>query len=106
MKKGGTLVIVALGIALRAGAVPPTPPTPTPQAAPQNTPSVSASAAVSKKGFRWFAPSPVENRYKIERYGNMSSQPWTAIVGWHPGMSQFPTGETAAPALTLVTVKF
>jgi hypothetical protein len=45
-----------------------------------------------------------EDKNKIERYGNMSSQPWTQIVGWHPGTSQFPDAETHESKLTLIWI--
>jgi hypothetical protein len=31
------------------------------------------------------ARSAVIDKYRIERDGNLSSRPWTEIVGWHPG---------------------
>ena len=42
----------------------------------------------------------------IERVGGMSSRPWTEIVGWHPGASQFPDAENHGPGLTLLSVNF
>jgi hypothetical protein len=45
------------------------------------------------KKIRAFIPLTPSNRpkgeNKIERRENMDSQPWTQIVGWHPGQSAF-----------------
>jgi hypothetical protein len=99
-----TLLIFLVGFALEAVAAPPTPKAAPPKPPPQNSPS--ASAVTGKKSFHWFAPSPSENQSKIERVGKMSSRPWTKIVGWHPGASQFPTAENHESQLILVSLKF
>jgi len=115
MKMRETLLVVAFSIAFQAVAAPPTSKAPSPapkappaatQSQPQNSASAAASAAKGKNGFHWFtAPSSAQSG-KIERVGNLSSRPWTEIVGWHAGQSKFPTAETAEPQLVLFRVKF
>jgi hypothetical protein len=104
MKMRETFAIVALGVAFQAVAAPATPNTPPTKPQPQNSPS--AAAVISKKDFRWFTPSPSTKNGQIERVGTMSSRPWTAIMGWHPGGSAFPSGETQEPQLVLLSVNF
>ncbi|HTV61499.1 MAG TPA: hypothetical protein VMH30_02905 [Verrucomicrobiae bacterium] len=128
-----TLLILATGLAIQASAAPPapaptTPITTTPTLAtstlptgtnqppaqaqpapvllgfPMTTPS--ASTVTPKRNLYWFTPAPSEKQNRIQWYGNVSSRPWTDVVGWHPGQSQFPTGETAEPQLTLLQVPF
>ena len=83
------------------------PPTPKPSA-PSTPPTQSPSATnTTVKNIQIPNPQPnLKESGRIERVGKMSSQPWTEIVGWHPGTSAFPTAETAEPQLTLLTVNF
>ena len=123
-----TLLILAMGLAIDASAAPPAPaPTmpiitkPSPTTAtnqqparaqpapvllgfPMTTPS--ASTVMPKRNLYWFTPAPSERQNRIQWYGNVSSRPWTDVVGWHPGQSQFPNGETAEPQLVLLQAPF
>ena len=66
-----------------------------------------ANVTIEKKLhlFTPLTPSTItEPKDKIERYGNMSSQPWAQIVGWHPGTSQFPDADTHESKLDLIWI--
>ena len=96
MKTIGTALAIALGTVVWATAAP----------SPQN---LSASHAVNTNAM----PSKLESlrpaakgKGEIYRAGNMSSRPWTEIVGWHPGMSQFHDAEHPGSGLTLLSVNF
>jgi hypothetical protein len=91
MKTYGTLLAIGLLAAFQAAA------------APQPQPSQNPSAYNKvEKDFPWLnSQSTSAEKNKIERYGNMSSQPWTEIVGWHPGTSQFPDAENYESQLIL-----
>jgi hypothetical protein len=92
MKLKWTLAAIALGIAFQAGA------------GPQVTnPSASSKTLEINLHVLMLNP-PAQPRVKIERVGNMSSRPWTQIVGWHPGTSGFPDAETHESKLYLVSV--
>jgi len=117
MKRWGTLVILALGLAGQVAAGAPTTKTSAPQAPPpkvpaekmaaKNSASATAKAMVTNtNNYHWFTPPPAARQSQIYRVGNMSSQPWTQIVGWNPGTSAFATGETAEPQLVLFSVDF
>ena len=133
MKMSGTLLAIALGTALQATAAPPmqNPPASTaaessavpsklmkPQPAAQQkvqielvppAQSVPASnrAETNVIASRLMELQPTaQKNVQIERVGNMSSRPWTEIVGWHPGLSQFPDAENRQPQLTLLSVSF
>jgi hypothetical protein len=68
----------------------------------------TAFNTTAKKNISLLNPPPqtTEDKNKIERYGNMSSQPWTKIVGWHPGtpMSAFDDAEVHEPQLNLAWI--
>ena len=69
----------------------------------------SASDMTVERGIQVFTPlttpaQTTEVKNKIEHYGNMSSQPWTKIMGWHPGASQFSDAETHESKLTLIWI--
>jgi hypothetical protein len=52
-----------------------------------------------------FTPAKAEDKSKIERYGGMSSRPWTQIVGWHPGEpAAFTDGKTHVAELPLLWI--
>jgi hypothetical protein len=48
--------------------------------------------------------APAEPPQPITRIGRLSSQPWTATVGWNPGQSAFLNERTDVPTLTLLSV--
>jgi hypothetical protein len=77
-------------------------------AAPQARDSSTSDMTVERKiqVFTPLTPSvqTTEDKNKIERYGNMSSQPWTEIVGWHPGTTQFPDADTHESKLNLIWI--
>jgi len=71
--------------------------------------AMSANVAVAKHQFRMTTPlsGPAQKTTgEIVRLGNMSSRPWTKIVGWHPGASGFDTAENQEPQLRLISVNF
>ena len=41
---------------------------------------------------------------QIERVDGMSSRPWTQIVGWHPGESEFTRPELLDPSMPVIWV--
>jgi len=87
---------ILLGAALSAAAAPP----------PQNS---SASHVINTNAipFKLQALQPkAKEKTEIYRVGNMSSRPWTEIVGWQPGVSQFHDAENPGPGLTLLSVSF
>jgi hypothetical protein len=93
MKRYGTLLAIGLLAGFQAAAAP--------------QPGVSTVFnTTAKKDISLLNPPPqtTEDKHKIERYGNMSSQPWTKTVGWHPGaaMSAFEDGEIHEPQLNLI----
>jgi hypothetical protein len=133
MKLSGTLLTIAVGMALQAAAAPPTqnPSAPTAtqtnaipsklmamqpaaqqevrveRVPPMEKPSASNTVETNAIASRLMALQPVaQKNVRIERMGNMSSRPWTEIVGWHPGQSQFPDAENRQPQLTLLSVSF
>jgi len=76
MKMRTIIVTVVLGLAAQAVALDPT-----------SGPSASAKLPNAKL-FQWAKPlaqTQAPDKLKIERFGGMSSEPWTKIVGWHPG---------------------
>jgi hypothetical protein len=79
-------------------------------AAPQPQPLQNFSAHNTVKGnfSRPNSQSASAEKYKIERQGNLSSRPWTEIVGWHPGapMSAFDDAEIHESQLRLITINF
>jgi len=73
---------------------------------PQN-PSASHTAQKSPPPLKLQSLQPgAKEKNQIKRVGKMSSRPWTAIVGWHPGASAFSTAETGEPRLVLLSVNF
>ena len=64
-----------------------------------------ASANIQKKTLHVvnpFAETKAGDKDKIERFGEMSSQPWTQTVGWHPGEpSAFMDAKIHEPKLQL-----
>ena len=95
MKMIKTLLVIVLGSALQATAAPP----------PQNF--VSQTAGTNFLASKLVSWQPVtKGKSQIERVGNMSSRPWTEIVGWHSGVSQFPDAENHESQLTLLSVSF
>ncbi|HEX3889710.1 MAG TPA: hypothetical protein VHX90_02575 [Verrucomicrobiae bacterium] len=77
-------------------------------AAPQAGNS-SASEMTAEKKIQVFTPltpppQTTEDKNKIERYGNMSSQPWTQIAGGHPAVSQFADGNMHGANLNLIWI--
>ena len=96
MKTIGTALAVVFGAALCATAGPP------PQT-PSASQTVNTNAIPSR--LESLQPAP-KGKVEIYRAGNMSSRPWTEIVGWHPGVSQFPDGHNHEPQLTLLTWNF
>jgi len=85
---------------------------PAPAAAPaEKHQAVSANVAVAKYQLQVTTPwsGPVTKKTgKIERFGNMSSRPWTKIVGWHPGAPSwtYEDGENQEPQLQVISVRF
>ena len=78
---------VLLGTALSAVAAP----------LPQ-TPSATHAMNTNAIPFKLQSLQPkAESKSEIYRVGNMSSRPWTEIVGWQPGVSQFPDAEHPGP---------
>ncbi len=95
MKMIKTLLAIGLGTALQATAAPP----------PLSFVSQTAGTNyLASKPMSW-QPATKE-RVQIDRVGNMSSRPWTEIVGWHPGTSQFPDAENHESQLILLSVSF
>lgn len=132
MKTSGILLAVALGAALQATAAPPAQNPSISNAAETNAiPSklVEGQPAAQQKvqiervpltqnpsdskamdtnaipsNLMELQPAAKQN-VQIERVGNMSSRPWSEIVGWHPGESQFPDAENHEPQ-ALFSVSF
>ena len=96
MKLCGVVLVFVLGATLRAVAAP------TGQD-PSASRAVDTNAIPSK--LESLQPAAKE-KTEIYRAGNMSSRPWTEIVGWHPGASQFPDAQNHEPQLTLISVGF
>jgi hypothetical protein len=96
MKVSGTLLAIALGTALQTDAAPPA----------QNA-SASNNVETNAIPSKLVSLQPTAKKQtQIERVGNMSSRPWAEIVGWHPGMSQFPDAENHESQLTLFSFRF
>ena len=95
MKTNGTILAIALGAALTTTAAPPQ--------APSASHVVNTNAISSK--LESLQPK-AKGKTEIYRVGKMSSRPWTEIVGWQPGRSQFYDAENPGPGLTLVSVNF
>jgi hypothetical protein len=96
MKTYATLLAIGSLIVFQATAAP----------HPENS---SASDMTAERGIHVFTPltppaQTMEDKNKIEHYGNMSSQPWTKIAGWHPGASQFPDAKTHESKLILIWI--
>ena len=97
MKMRGTLLAIVLGaIPLCGFAAPPAPQPSASNATETNSPQSKLAS---------LQPDAKQN-VQIERVGNMSSRPWAEIVGWHPGVSQFPDAENHESQLVLVSVRF
>ena len=95
MKMIKILLPIVLGTALQATAAPPQ----------QNF--VSQAAGTNFLAFKLMPWQPAtKEKIQIERAGKMSSRPWTEIVGWHPGISQFPDAENHESQLTLLSLSF
>jgi hypothetical protein len=96
MKMIKALLTVMLGMALQVAAAPP----------PQNS-SASHTADTNSIPSKMMSLQPTAKRNdQIDRVENTSSRPWTEIVGWHPGVSQFPDAENHESQLTLLSVSF
>jgi hypothetical protein len=72
---------------------------------------MSANVAVAKHQFQVttpFSKLTPKRTEKIERYGSMSSRPWTQIAGWHPGapLWTYEDGENQEPQLVLLQVRW
>jgi hypothetical protein len=94
MKMIKTMVVIVLGTALQATAAP-----------PQSFVSQTAETNSPPSKLMSWQPAAKE-KSQIDRVGNMSSRPWAEIVGWHPGVSQFPDAENHESQLTLLNVSF
>ena len=86
---------IALGTALWATGAPPPQ---TPSASHVNTNAIPLKLESLQP--------PAKRKVEYHRVGNMSSRPWTDIVGWQPGVSQFHDAENPGPGLTLLSVSF
>ncbi|HZT21591.1 MAG TPA: hypothetical protein VFB55_01650 [Verrucomicrobiae bacterium] len=95
MKWSGTLLALALTVAPLGSS-----------AAPPPTPNPSATKTTANNFRPPLLPAVTRPSGRIERVGNISSRPWTEIVGWRPGASQFPDAENQHPQLILLTVNF
>jgi hypothetical protein len=106
MKTSLTLLAIALAAVPLCGtaAAPLTPKPSAPPPPPAQSPSATKTT-VKNIQIPNPQPNPKESG-KIERAGTTSSQPWTKIVGWHPGTSQFATAENHESQLTLASFKF
>jgi hypothetical protein len=93
MKMNATILAVVLGTAFTAIAAP----------LPQDP-------SASNKEFKYVLPSKTNtasaDTYKIERVGDMSSRPWSAIAARSPGTSQFPDAEKHQIKLVLLRIQF
>src|SRR5882724_5967721 len=71
---------------------------------PENSPASEMTAEGKIQVFTPLTPQAQtkEAKNKIERYGNMSSQPWTQTVGWHPGASEFPDTDMHESKLNVI----
>jgi len=102
--------IVFAGIFQLAWAQPPNSVAPA-NATAQKNQTVSANVTVRKHQIQvttpWSGPASKKTG-KIERFGNMSSRPWTQIVGWHPGAPSwsYEDGEIHEPQFQVVSVNF
>ena len=96
MKTYGTLLAIGLLAVFQA------------TAAPQSENSSTSDMTAERKiqVFTPLTPPPqtTEDKNKIERYGNMSSQPWAQIASTHSGASQFTDGDTHGANLTLIWI--
>jgi hypothetical protein len=96
MKMSGTLLAIAIGATVQVVAAP----------LPEH-PSAASTTETNAVQSKLMSLQPAaKGRVEIQRVGNMSSRPWTEIVGWHPGMSQFPDAENHEAGLTLLSVHF
>ena len=98
MKMYGTLLAIALAAVPLGGMAKGTLP-------PLQNHSLKTKA-VQKLPQSPFLPLSDKPPVAIQRVGRMSSQPWTAILGWEPTQSKFVTAETAKPKLVLFSFKF
>jgi hypothetical protein len=91
MKTYETLLAIALLAGFQANAAP----------QPENSPV--ANVTVERK-IHLLNPvtQGTKEKNKIERYGNISSQPWTVAVGWQPGESAFLDGRPHETHLNLI----
>jgi hypothetical protein len=81
----------------------------------QQTPDLSGSTpAVDQKKIHVTTPlsAPPVNPFKvpvqteINRVGNVSSRPWTEIVGWHNGQSVSWNGEDHEPQFCVLSLGY
>jgi hypothetical protein len=96
MKTYGTLLAIGLLAVFQA-------------AAAQQSENSSTSEMTAERKIQVFTPltpppQTTEDRNKIERYGNMSSQPWTQIAGRHSGVLQSADGDMHEANLTLIWI--
>lgn len=67
--------------------------------------SASGISTVEKSKFHWFAPANpaglVDNRNSV---AGLDTRPWTKIVGWHPGESEFPDAENFSTEMPLFCI--
>jgi hypothetical protein len=117
MRVCGIVLAIMLGAAFEVAAAPTNA---APQPPPSPNPSVTHKAeenlpppkpellkpVTSEKGLHWFTASAATKNNQIERLGNVSSRPWTEIVGWHPGTSQFQDAENHESQFVLLSLKF
>ncbi len=96
MRMSNILPIIVFGMVLTATAGPP------PQS-PTASNTVETNAVPAKLAS--LQPAP-KGKGEIQRVGKMSSRPWPEIVGWRPGVSQFPDAENHESQLVLLSVGF
>ena len=69
------------------------------------SPASGISTTVKKPQFHWLMPTnpavSVENRNHVE---GLDPRPWTKIVGWHPGESEFPNPENFSTGMPLIWI--
>jgi len=83
MKRQGAVFWVALFAASQAFAQQAT-----------NAPSKSVTVTVEKPKFHWLAPpEPKKSKENLRPVEGLDRRAWTTVVGWHPGESDFLTGE-------------
>jgi hypothetical protein len=95
MKTYGTLLAIGMLAVFHAAAAP----------EPENTSTSGMTVERKIQVFTPLTPPPqtTEDKNKIERYGNMSSQPWTQIAGRNSGVSQF-DGDMHGANLNLIWI--